>query len=315
MCTSLVQSSGKISSREFVYTITQTTNILEKERRENIIQNGKIEGDYTWIKIPENLVIIGDLHGDMKSLYKILNEINFETFLTNKDNKIVFLGDYIDRGSNSIIVLYTICKIKQRYPDSVILMRGNHEASEEFPFQSYDLPQDIKKYFGSEECNNIHSLVLRFFRLLTVMTIIENHLLMVHGGLPVYVNEPIKEMCFPSSKNKTLLLLEELLWNDPRTIDSNTDWETSRRPFGKHFGMPVTQKWLNITQTRVVVRGHEPCVGYRIDHNEMILTLFSCKESYPKFEAGYLYIKNNELSPIKNAAELSKYVRKTSIVN
>ncbi|MGI0092595.1 MAG: metallophosphoesterase family protein, partial [Nitrosotalea sp.] len=315
LCSNLIQFSNKINSREFVDTINQTTDILKKERSKHSIQNSRIEEDCLWMKIPENLVIIGDIHGDIESLHKILDEINFEIFLTNKNNKLVFLGDYIDRGSNSIAVLYTICKIKQTYPNSVVLMRGNHEASEEFPFQSYDLPQSIEKYFGSNEASKIHSQVLEFFRLLTVMVIIENHLLMVHGGLPVYVNEPMKEMCFPSSKNKTLLLLEELLWNDPRIIDSNTNWEISRRPYGKHFGIAITQKWLDITQTKVVVRGHEPCMGYRIDHNQMILTLFSCKEPYPKFETGYLYIKNNELSSIKNALELSRHVRKTNVRN
>ncbi len=312
MCSNLVQFSNKISLREFVDTITQTTNILQKERSEQGIQNGRIEEDYTWLKIPENLVIISDLHGDVKSLHKILDKINFQIFLENKKNKLVFLGDYIDRGSDSIAVLYTICKIKQTYPDSVVLMRGNHEASEEFPFQSYELPHDIEKYFQSSECINIHSLVLKLFRFLTVMTIIENHLLIVHGGLPVYVNEPIEEMCFPSNRNKTLLLLEEILWNDPRDIYNSTSGETSRRPYGKHFGMAITEKWLDVTKTKVLVRGHEPCMGYRIDHNETVLTLFSCKESYPKFEAGYLYIKNNELSSIKNATELSRYVRKVS---
>lgn len=310
MCSNLVQFSNKINSHEFVDIVTQTVNILKKERRERSRHNNKIENDCVWIKIPENLVIIGDIHGDIKSLHKILDEINFEVFLANKNNKLVFLGDYIDRGSSSVEVLYTICKIKQTYPDSVVLMRGNHEASEEFPFQSYDLPQSIEKYFGSSESNKIHSLMLELFRFLTVMTIIENHLLIVHGGLPVHVNESIKEIGSPSNKNKTLLLLEEILWNDPRIINSSANWEISRRPYGKHFGSSITQKWLDTTQTKVLVRGHEPCMGYRVDHDEMILTLFSCKESYPKFEAGYLYIKNNELSSIKNASELSKHVRK-----
>jgi len=313
LCSNLVQFSNKISSHEFVDTIIETINILKNEKSEHHIQNSRIEGDCTWMKTPENLVVVGDIHGDMESLNKILYEINFEIFLTNKNNKLVFLGDYIDRGSNSVVVLYTICKLKQTYSDSVILMRGNHEASEEFPFQSYELPHDIEKYFGNEEANKIHSLVLKLFRDLTAMTIIEDHLIIVHGGLPVYVNEPIEEMCFPSNRNKTLLLLEELLWNDPRTIENNTNWEISRRPYGKHFGNAITQKWLDITQTKVVVRGHEPCMGYRIDHDGMILTLFSCKESYPKFDAGYLYIENSELSSIKNATELSRYVKKISL--
>lgn len=309
MCSKLVQFPSKISPHEFTSTITQTIEILKKERKNNKMQNARVKGDCVWLDIPENLVIVGDIHGDLGSLYKILDEINFEVFLANKNNKIIFLGDYIDRGSNSVTVLYTICKLKQTFPQSIVLMRGNHEAVEEFPFTSHDLPQRINEYFGNNESDKIYSWVSSFFKLLTVMTIIENQLLIVHGGLPTRVNEPIDWTWFPSSRNNTLFLLEDILWSDPRTL-KNKEWEASRRPYGKHFGRPITQKWLKLTQTKALVRGHEPCNGYRVDHDGMILTLFSCKESYPKFEAGYLYIKNNELSSIQDATDLSYYVRK-----
>ena len=305
LCSNLVQFPTKINSYEFSSTVIETVDILEKERKRGKMQNGTIKGNCTWLQAPENLVIVGDIHGDLESLYKILNEINFKTFLANKNNKIIFLGDYIDRGSNSIAVLYTICMLKQTYPDSIVLMRGNHEASEEFPFQSHDLPQRIKEYFGTDK---MYSLVLSFFRLLTVMVLVEDRLLIVHGGLPTHVSKPIKEMCFPTSKNNTLLLLEDILWSDPRILQ-NKEWETSRRPYGKHFGMAITQKWLEITHTKALVRGHEPCNGYRVDHDGMVLTLFSCKESYPKFEAGYLHMKNNEISSIQDATDMVHHVR------
>lgn len=304
-----MQFPTKITPYEFTSTITQTIEILKKERKNGKMQNARVKGDCVWLDIPENLVIVSDIHGDLGSLCKILDEVNFEVFLANKNNKIIFLGDYIDRGSNSVTVLYTICKLKQTFPQSVILMRGNHEAVKEFPFPSHDLPQRINEYFGNNESDRIHSLVSAFFRLLTVMTIIENQLLIVHGGLPTHVNGSIDETYFPSCTNNTALLLEDILWNDPRTLEDK-EWEPSRRPFGKHFGIHITQKWLKLTQTKALVRGHEPCNGYRIDHDGLILTLFSCKESYPKFGAGYVHIKNNELSSIQDAKDLSSYVKK-----
>ncbi|CUR52254.1 putative serine/threonine-protein phosphatase [Nitrosotalea devaniterrae] len=308
MSSSLVQFSNKISSHEFTLTITNTIEILETERKTNKIQNGKIKGNCIWLQVPENLAVIGDIHGDLQSLYKILDEINFEVFLANKNNKIIFLGDYIDRGSNSVAVLYTICKLKQTYPNSVILMRGNHEASEEFPFQSHDLPQRITEYFG-EQNDKMYSVILSLFRLLTVMVLVEDNLLLVHGGLAPHISEPVEEMCFPTSKNNTFLLLEDMLWNDPRML-GDKKWETSRRPYGKHFGVDITQKWLDITHTKALVRGHEPCNGFRVDHDGIVLTLFSCKESYPKFEAGYLYMKYNEILSIHNATDMACHVRK-----
>lgn len=302
----LIHFPAKINPYEFASTLVETVEILEKERKSGKIHNGTIKGNCTWLKTPDNLVVVGDIHGDLESLYKILDEINFETFLANKNNKMIFLGDYIDRGSNSVAVLHTICMLKQTFQDSVILMRGNHEASEEFPFKSHDLPEKISEYFGTDK---MYSLVLSFFRLLTVMVLVEDKILLVHGGLPVHVSEPIKEMCYPTNTDNTLLLLEDMLWNDPRMLES-TAWEKSRRPYGKHFGITITQKWLEITRTKALIRGHEPCKGYRVDHDGMILTLFSCKESYPKFEAGYLYMKNNEISSIQDATDMIHSVRK-----
>ncbi|HZS74570.1 MAG TPA: metallophosphoesterase family protein [Candidatus Nitrosotalea sp.] len=305
LCSDLIHFADKINPYEFASILVETVEILENERKIGKMQNGTIKGNCTWLKTPENLVVVGDIHGDLESLYKILYEINFETFLANKNNKIIFLGDYIDRGSNSVAVLYTICMLKQTFPDSVILMRGNHEASEEFPFKSHDLPEKISQYFGTDK---MYSLVLSFFRLLTVMVLVEDRLLLVHGGLPVHVSEAIKDMCYPTNANNTLLLLEDMLWNDPRMLD-NTVWEKSRRPYGKHFGISITQKWLEITHTKALVRGHEPCNGYRVDHDGRILTLFSCKESYPKFEAGYLRIKNNDILSIQNADDLARHIK------
>ena len=40
----------------------------------------------------------------------------------------IFLGDYGDRGANSIEVYYTILKLKIAFPRQVILLRGNHHA-------------------------------------------------------------------------------------------------------------------------------------------------------------------------------------------
>ena len=56
----------------------------------------------------------------------------------------------MDRGPKSIEVLYAICNLKQRYPNSIILMRGNHEAPTEYPFSSHDLPLKIMGSYGMD---------------------------------------------------------------------------------------------------------------------------------------------------------------------
>jgi len=64
-----------------------------------------------------------------------------------------------------------------------------------------------------------------------------------------------------------------------------------------------------MTGTKAVVRSHEPCQGFKINHENMILTLFSCKESYQKFEASYLHVSGQHLFSIGNASDLIPYVK------
>ncbi len=297
---------------EFIEVIDSVINILQKERITGHIVGGKINSGLIELDIPKNLVIVGDLHGDLRSLQHILKEIDYENFLSNHNNKLIFLGDYVDRGNHSIGVLYTVCYLKRKYPNSVILMRGNHEAHMEFPFSSHDLPLKIIEYFGDNYEKAIHSKISTLFQSLYLVTIIQNKLLLVHGGLPTEIeyNDFKKLIETAQSYNIHKKTLEELLWNDPRTIQNGDNWEKSRRMYGKHFGINITKKWLTMSRTEVIVRGHEPCHGFKIDHDDKVITLFSCKEAYPKFEAAHIFISKKQLETIHNAVDLVPFVRK-----
>ncbi|MFQ6011790.1 MAG: metallophosphoesterase family protein, partial [Nitrososphaerales archaeon] len=77
---------------------------------------------------------------------------------TRSSHKIVFLGDYGDRGLYSIQIYYILLRLKTLFPDNVILMRGNHEAPYQLPFTPYDLPEQMFGLFGSEAQSLLHTL-------------------------------------------------------------------------------------------------------------------------------------------------------------
>jgi hypothetical protein len=294
----------------FIHALDLVIRTLQSERWIGRIVGGKITCGLTELKIPENLVVIGDLHGDLHSLKQILKDIDFENFLSNSNNKMIFLGDYVDRGSGSIEVLQYICYLKHRYFDSVILMRGNHEAPTEFPFPSHDLQMRIQEHFG-QDSNLIYGKILSLFQLFTIVTIIDNKLFLVHGGPPTRLDSNYKESISNASQNhKHNSILEEILWNDPRSLKNGKQFEVSRRGFGKHFGKKISKKWLELSGTCAIVRGHEPCQRFRIDHDSMVMTIFSCKESYPNFEPSYLFLTGKQLETVQNASDLVQYIRK-----
>jgi Calcineurin-like phosphoesterase len=310
----LYRSSITVNSADFVEIIDAAINIMNKERQCGIMPGGSITGGFVELNPPQHVVIIGDIHGDLDSLFYILNDIGYERFLGDSRNKMIFMGDYVDRGSQSIAVLYTICFLKQKYPCSVILMRGNHEAPSEFPFSSHDLPSKLVERYGANGIRIYINKILPFFRLLTLSTLIENQALIVHGGLPtqsIEATTDFKNSIATAHKNLHNRWMEEILWNDPRQhIQNDQEWELSRRGIGRHFGIDVSKNWLRLTKTKMIVRGHEPCKGYKIDHDGMIVTIFSCKEAYPNFEAAYLYVTAGQWQSICNGRDLTHYILK-----
>jgi len=70
---------------------------------------------------PERLIAIGDIHGELDKLNRLLNMVS-----PNAGDQLVFLGDYIDRGKQSRGVIDRLLELKARFPHTVFL-RGNHE--------------------------------------------------------------------------------------------------------------------------------------------------------------------------------------------
>jgi hypothetical protein len=307
----LAESAANANASGLIQKIEEAAYTLHAGRQMKSIAGGRVNGGLVEIDDLENLVIVSDLHGDSTSLFRILSEIDYEQFLSNSMNKLVFLGDYIDRGSNSIGIMYSVCYLKSTYPDSVILMRGNHEAAAEFPFSPHDFPYEIEERFGNR-WREIYKKLLYMFTQLTLATLVRHKLLLVHGGLPTEDAAPLnfrKSIAFAEKNHVRSRVFEELLWNDPLQIDEFQDQETSRRGFGRYFGPNITRKWLQASGAKAIVRGHEPCHGFKLDHNNMIMTLFSCIEAYPNFKAAYLRLSAVNLDAIKDAKDLSLYVK------
>jgi serine/threonine protein phosphatase 1 len=67
---------------------------------------------------------LSDIHGYLELLKQNMNIIDLES---NVENKVIFLGDYIDYGKESCQVLEYIFNLQRKYPSQVIVLRGNHE--------------------------------------------------------------------------------------------------------------------------------------------------------------------------------------------
>jgi diadenosine tetraphosphatase ApaH/serine/threonine PP2A family protein phosphatase len=68
---------------------------------------------------------IGDVHGCLDKLVRLLARCRAHA--GDRRRRVVFVGDYIDRGPDSRGVIETLLKLQRSEPD-VICLRGNHEA-------------------------------------------------------------------------------------------------------------------------------------------------------------------------------------------
>lgn len=73
----------------------------------------------------ELLYVIGDIHGRLDLLNTMLDRILSEA---PKDAHIVFLGDYVDRGPDSALVIKALRYLQEQCSLRVTCLRGNHEA-------------------------------------------------------------------------------------------------------------------------------------------------------------------------------------------
>ncbi|GMR52691.1 hypothetical protein PMAYCL1PPCAC_22886, partial [Pristionchus mayeri] len=72
-------------------------------------------------------VIVGDLHGQYADLLRIFSSFEKDGIPGYLTSRYVFLGDYVDRGKQSLEVLMLCFWLKILCPDQFVLLRGNHE--------------------------------------------------------------------------------------------------------------------------------------------------------------------------------------------
>jgi diadenosine tetraphosphatase ApaH/serine/threonine PP2A family protein phosphatase len=261
----IVKEALEIQHEDFIKVVQEATKLLCKESGNG--GNLEVLGKLVKLKPKGEALIIGDLHGDLESLVDILKESSFQEELEKStDARLIFLGDYGDRGAYSAETYYIVLKFKLFYPEQVLLLRGNHElfwvqdGSEEIGPSPHDLPMQFQARFG-EGWTEAYAKVRELFKCLYTAVLVEERYLLVHGGLPSQANA-IEDFAFAHSAYQEKSFLEDLLWSDPYEMEGETC--PSPRGAGKLFGKAATSRVLEKLGVKILMRGHEPCEeGYK----------------------------------------------------
>jgi serine/threonine-protein phosphatase PP1 catalytic subunit len=193
-------------------------------------------------------------------------------------NKYLFLGDYVDRGEQSIETACLLLAYKLRYPEHLFLLRGNHEVA------------SVNRIYGFyDECKRRYSVRLwrifsDCFNWLPVAALVDGRILCVHGGISPHLRslEQIRDMPRPCDVPDEGLLCD-LLWSDP---SGQAGWAPNDdRGVSYTFGADVLAEFLRRNDLDLLCRAHQVVEdGYEFFADRRLVTVFSAPNYCGEFD-------------------------------
>ena len=125
-----------------------------------------------YLELESPITVCGDIHGQYPDLLKL-----FEIGGFPPNTNYIFMGDYVDRGKQSLECICLLLAYKIKYEENFFILRGNHECG------------SINRIYGFfDECKRRYSVKLwknfvDLFNCLPLAACIDDKIFIVHGGL------------------------------------------------------------------------------------------------------------------------------------
>ncbi|XP_057963337.1 serine/threonine-protein phosphatase PP1 isoform X2 [Malania oleifera] len=217
--------------------------------------------------------ICGDIHGQYQDLLRL-----FEYGGYPPAANYLFLGDYVDRGKQSLETICLLLAYKIRYPNKIFLLRGNHEDAK--INRIYGFYDECKRRFNVR----LWKIFTDCFNCLPVAALIDGKILCMHGGLSPELQslDQIKEIQRPTDVPDSGLLCD-LLWSDP---DPRAEgWSESDRGVSCTFGPDRVAEFLDKNDLDLICRGHQVVEdGYEFFAKRRLVTIFSAPNYGGEFD-------------------------------
>lgn len=266
-------------------------------------------------KPPAKLFFVGDTHGSFFDTIKLIPYFVQEIQKGQKNGfevKIVFIGDFIDRGKLDIHNLLYIMTFNLKYPKNVLLLRGNHE----------EISINAHYGFGTRVMKHFSQLLFASFNhmfkdlpLIAVFHCNQGSIMCLHGGIPLIPNKSadgyeVPQLTAYQFNNRRVWIDEmdevtqQILWNDPiRNYDPNSEQKyfKSRRGIGYVFNHEIFNEFCVKNQISLLFRGHQVFLnGFHQHFDNKFNTIFSATNYVKKkIEAKFIELDSGDIYNFK----------------
>ncbi|EIJ87349.1 serine/threonine-protein phosphatase 2A catalytic subunit [Nematocida parisii] len=218
----------------------------------------------TLISLKAPITICGDVHGQFFDLLEL-----FKVGGIPPETPYLFMGDYVDRGYHSVETLSLLLCLKIKHPESVGMLRGNHESRQ--ITQVYGFYDECFRKYGS---SNVWKYFTDLFDYLPLAAIVNNDVFCLHGGLSPALDtlddirkiDRVQEVPHEGG-------MCDLLWSDP---EERKGWGASPRGAGYTFGEDITDQFTKKNGLKMICRAHQLVMnGHNWNHHKGVVTVFS----------------------------------------
>ncbi|KAF8387047.1 hypothetical protein PRIPAC_76189, partial [Pristionchus pacificus] len=231
------------------------------------------------MKVP--CAVIGDLHGQYTDLCRIFDMFRDDKTPGYAMTRYVFLGDYVDRGRQSLEIVMILFMLKYLYPTQFALLRGNHECRA--INKAYGFFAEIKERFlDPKKAVELFEMFNECFTHLPLACLVAGNILCMHGGISskIKTRDDIMKVPKPIKDVATNQIATDLLWADPME-GLPGEIPNKVRGVSVYFGEATLDQFLVDLKVKLVIRGHQMMMnGFNFFHNKLI-TVFSAAAYYP----------------------------------
>jgi len=200
------------------------------------------------------VVFVGDTHGDLEATEKIIHRY------LKSENKLVFLGDYVDRGPASLENINFLLGQKIEHPDSLYLLMGNHEGHAVVIFH----PADFWEGLDAELRQRYSEVLSR----LPLAASTPNGIIALHGALPDVPRLEDIDTIKPGSVEWHQITWGD--WQEGEGENLGIDPYTGRPQFGRGW----FEKIMSRMGKSVLIRSHQPSAPPAM-YSKRCLTIFT----------------------------------------